>query len=58
MWCVLVSPSSPPSVTVCTSGFVSDGNGNCVASSVPIFCASGFHSDGNGNCIPSSSPLP
>jgi hypothetical protein len=45
------TPEPIPSTPTCPSGFVSDGFGNCVASSVPVICGSGYTSDGNGNCV-------
>lgn len=45
------TPEPIPSIPTCPSGFVSDGFGNCVASSIPVICGSGYTSDGNGNCI-------
>jgi hypothetical protein len=50
--------SASAAIDVCATGFKSDGEGNCVASSIPAVCATGFSSDGNGNCVSDSTPLP
>jgi hypothetical protein len=48
---LIPTPTPPPSIPTCPSGFDTDGYGNCVASSIPVICGTGYTSDGNGNCL-------
>lgn len=48
---VPVNPSSAGDDYICSTGYHSDGNGNCIADGIKTVCADGYIQKSDGECI-------